>query len=181
MFRFNSTTTGYNYLFDKPACSGYNKRRKLPLAMPKTTTFLLAEDDSNDAFFVEQGFKKSPGAIELRTVQDGAQAMEYIQGKGNFADRQKFPLPDVVLLDIKMPRVNGFEFLHWLRNDAPSNVRLTPVVIMSSSSESSDVTRAYTLGANSYFVKPADFQAYQYRIQELGSYWSDTLRHNPAT
>lgn len=144
--------------------------------MHSTTTFLLAEDNPDETFFVEQGFKHGLNHLQLRSVSDGAQAIEYMEGKGDYADRIKYPVPDVVLLDLKMPRVDGFEFLHWLRNNAPDALRLTPVVILSSSAEIADVTRAYKMGANSYFMKPVGLRDFQARISELGAYWSKNLR-----
>lgn len=144
--------------------------------MQNTTMFLLAEDDLNDAYFVEQEFKRGPGHLQLRSVRDGAQAIEYMEGKGDFANRDRFPLPDVVLLDLKMPRVNGFEFLEWLRKDGPDTTRQIPVVVLTSSAETSDVHRAYELGATSYFLKPVNLHEFQGRIKELGSYWGKNLR-----
>ena len=138
-----------------------------------TTMFLLAEDDPHDAFSFEQEFKRAPGHLQLRHVRDGAEAIEYMEGKGSFADRAKYPVPDVVLLDLKMPRIDGYEFLKWLRHKAPEKMRLIPVVVISSSTEESAVTRAYKLGANSYVVKPIGWAKFQERIKELGIYWGE--------
>src|SRR5215469_4200237 len=121
----------------------------------QTITFLLAEDDPYDAFCVEQEFKRGPGHLCLRRVCDGVEAMEYVEGKGEYADRERHPLPDVILLDLKLPRMDGFKFLEWLRQRAPEALRRTPVVVLSSSTVEADVSRAYLLGADSYVVKPA--------------------------
>ena len=137
------------------------------------TTFLLVEDDPNDAFFVAHYFKSAPAHIRLRTVSDGAEAMRYIDGTGEYADRQKFPLPDVILLDLKMPRVSGFEFLEWLRSRVPDSLNIIPVVVMSSSAFEQDVQRAYALGVNSYMVKPVNWEEFQQRITALGIYWTE--------
>lgn len=142
----------------------------------QTTTFLLAEDDPYDAFCVEQEFKRGPDHLCLRRVGDGVQAMEYLDGAGEYADRQRYPLPDAILLDLKMPRMNGFEFLEWLRQRTPEALRRTPVVVLSSSTTEADVSRAYLAGADSYVVKPADMRLYRACIRELGTFWSQHLQ-----
>lgn len=144
--------------------------------MQTAIIFLLAEDDPYDAFGVEQEFKRGPDHLHLRRVCDGVEAMEYVEGRGEYADRQKYPLPDVILLDLKMPRMGGFEFLDWLRQRAPEALRRTPVVVLSSSTVESDVSRAYLLGADSYVIKPADMRLYRACIKELGTYWSQRLQ-----
>jgi CheY-like chemotaxis protein len=135
--------------------------------------FLLAEDNAHDAYFVEHEFANASKHLQLRKVRDGAEAVEYLEGKGPYADRHQFPVPDVILLDLKMPRLDGYDFLKWLRNDAPGDMRLIPVIVMSSSNNQSDVTRSYGLGANSYVVKPVGWHAFQKCIKELGIYWSE--------
>src|SRR5689334_9239097 len=118
--------------------------------MPETTTFLLVEDDPNDVLMVEMEFQRVNPRIRLVTVSDGDQAIDYVEGKEPYSDRREYPVPDVILLDLKMRRVGGFEFLGWLRSKSPRSCRLTPVVVMSSSVLQEDVDRAYALGANSY-------------------------------
>ena len=135
--------------------------------------FLLAENDAHDAFFVEQGFKEASNHLQLRSVCDGVEAIKYMEGKEEYGDRRKYPVPDVILLDLKMPRLDGYDFLKWLRNNAPTEMRLIPVVVMSSSNEESDVARSYGLGANSYVVKPIGWSAFQECIKELGNYWGE--------
>src|SRR5947208_12363803 len=98
--------------------------------------------------------------------------MEYLSGKGSYSSREQFPLPQVILLDLKMPRVNGFEFLEWLRNDSPGDLHLLPVVVLSNSDEPGDVNRAYDLGANSYVMKAANMKQFQEGISTLNGYWS---------
>ncbi len=139
----------------------------------KMTLFLLIEDDLNDVFFVERAFRDAPRHINLRHVGDGRGAIHYLEGRGEFADRQKFPLPDVILLDLKMPGFTGFEFLEWLRSKSPGDQRLIPVVVMSSSALPDDITKAYTMGVNSYLVKPVDWRLFRERIKTLGIYWAD--------
>jgi CheY-like chemotaxis protein len=138
-----------------------------------SVTFLLVEDDPNDVVMLELEFQRVPAHIRLVPVQDGGEAMQYLEGSGKFADTAKYPHPDVILLDLKMPRINGFEFLQWLRTKSPDGFRFIPVVVMSSSALRQDVDRAYALGANSYLVKPVQWALFQQRIQALGVYWAE--------
>jgi CheY-like chemotaxis protein len=139
--------------------------------MSARKTFLLVEDDSFDVEFVENEFNQAPLHISLQAVRDGVEAMHYVEGQGDYADRQKYPLPDVILLDLKMPRMDGFDFLAWLRSRSDPH-RFIPVVVMSSSPLPEDVGRAYTLGANSYLIKPVSWEDFRERIRALGVYWS---------
>ena len=140
------------------------------------TTFLLVEDDPNDVLFVRQAFKQAPASIRLEAVGDGLEAMHYLEGQGEFADRQRCPLPNVILLDLKMPWVGGFEFLEWLRAKAPREQRFIPVLVMSSSALREDVERAYSLGVNSYLVKPVDWDEFKERIKAIGVYWAEHVQ-----
>lgn len=125
---------------------------------------------------LEMEFRRGPASIRLVAVDDGCKAMNYLEGKGVYADRGAYPIPDVILLDLKMPRVNGFEFLEWLRTKSPEDHRIIPVVVMSSSGLKEDVDRAYRLGANSYLVKPVSWALFQERIKTLGIYWADHVQ-----
>jgi CheY-like chemotaxis protein len=137
------------------------------------TTFLLVEDDPNDVRMLEMEFRRAPVQIRLVAVEDGSEATSYLEGKGPYEDRAKYPIPDVILLDLKMPRLNGFEFLEWLRVKCDRSHRFIPVVVMSSSGMREDVDRAYALGANSYLVKPVEWNLFQARVQALGIYWAE--------
>lgn len=136
------------------------------------TVFLLVEDDPNDAFLVEREFKSERRPISLHAVEDGQDAVHYLRGDGKFANRKIYPIPNVILLDLKMPRLSGFDFLRWLRNDSPENVRYIPVVVLSSSYLQCDVQQAYALGANSYMVKPLKWEAFRNLLMNLGIYWT---------
>ena len=140
--------------------------------MSARKTFLLVEDDGLDVEFVEHQFKQAPDHLSLQVVRDGVEAVHYVEGQGAFADRQKFPPPDVILLDLKMPRMNGFEFLVWLRSRPSEPDRFIPVFVVSSSPLPEDMKRAYTLGANSYLMKPVNWQEFRDRIRASGIYWS---------
>lgn len=109
----------------------------------KVPTILLAEDDENDVFFMERAFKEAQIANPLIRVKDGEEAIAYLEGSGAYADRIQFPLPYLVLLDLKMPRKNGFEVISWVR-EQPCLKRL-PLVVLTSSKEDPDVNRAYEL------------------------------------
>jgi DNA-binding response OmpR family regulator len=139
----------------------------------RSTTFLLVEDDANDAFIIEQEFKRAHQGIRVVMVHDGVEARRYLEGDGEYANRANFPLPDVILLDLKMPRFSGFDFLEWLRYKGAPHVNWTPVVVISSSSVQKDVDRAYALGVNSYLVKPVEWKQFRDRIKALGLYWSE--------
>lgn len=135
-------------------------------------TFLLVEDDPNDVWMLRAEFGRVPAHIQLVNVEDGKDAMHYLERHGKYADTRCYPPPDVILLDLKMPRINGFEFLQWLRSSSDSHHHFIPVVVMSSSALREDVDRAYALGANSYLVKPVEWKLFQARIQALGIYWA---------
>src|SRR6185503_9933836 len=117
---------------------------------------LLAEDDVNDALLVERALSRADIQNPVMVVRDGQEAIDYLKGKGPFADRKNFPLPTLALLDIKMPKKNGLEVLEWVRHNG-GGLKLLPVIIMSSSSIQEDIDRAYQLGVNAYLVKPTAF------------------------
>jgi len=145
--------------------------------------FLLVEDNPDDAFLVQLEFSRSH-SCRLCIVKDGQQAIDYLQGKPPYTDRHEYPLPDVILLDLKMPRTDGFDVLHWLRTQAASDeVALTPVIVMSSSTSAEDVKRAYKLGANLYMNKPVDWEQFREGLRLLGIFWCEyagTVQHASA-
>jgi CheY-like chemotaxis protein len=125
--------------------------------MPSMTTILHVEDDPNDTLLFQHACRKAGIVFDLQAVSDGDQAMAYLRGANDFCDRSKFPLPQLILLDLKMPRVSGFDVLTWLQSqDALKGV---PVIVLTSSNHDADVKRAYSLGAKSYLVKPVGFEA----------------------
>ena len=133
-------------------------------------SILLVEDDGNDVLLFEHAVRKSNLTSSIHVVNDGEQAIDYLRGFDKYADRQKFPMPLLILLDLKLPRKGGLEVLGWLREQNSSLNRL-PVVILTSSRQSTDINRAYELGANSYLVKPADFDKLSNIVKLLDSYW----------
>jgi|ERR1043166_444213 CheY-like chemotaxis protein len=134
--------------------------------------FLYVEDSLDDILFVEGIFNKR-GYGELHSVTDGQEGIDYLSGTGIYADRKKYPQPDVILLDLKMPRVDGFGFLKWLHTESPDHLRRLPVIVMSTSNEPNDVNRAYDLGVNCYLTKPVDWELFQERMKAVGSFWGE--------
>jgi len=130
---------------------------------------LHVEDDSNDVLLFQHACRKAGVNCNLQTVNDGDEAIAYLQGEARFADRQQYPLPDLMLLDLKMPRLNGFEVLAWLRQE--EKCRSLPVVVLSSSNHDADIKRAYSLGANSYLVKPVEFDSLVEIVKVVHQYW----------
>ena len=135
------------------------------------TTFLLVEDDPYDVVFVEEEFRRARGSAWLRVVCDGVEAMHYVSGQGDYADRLKYPRPDVILLDLKMPRWDGFEFLEWLRAESPKRDRSVPVMVLSASNIPEHRARVYALGANACLAKPIEWDTFQQHLAAFGIYW----------
>lgn len=140
---------------------------------------LLVEDDPNDVWLVKHAFQSASIGNPLRIVNDGQEAVDYLRGQGAFSDRSAFPLPKLVLLDLKMPRLNGFDVIAWMRQHYPW--KLTPIIILSSSALPQDVNRAYELGANAYMVKPADFRALERLFRTIADFWNSGETPTPET
>jgi CheY-like chemotaxis protein len=130
---------------------------------------LVAEDDPTDAYFFERAFKRAGIPVTLHFVRDGQEAVDYLQGEGQFTDRARHPLPQLVLLDLKMPRLDGFDVLEWVRKQPGLSGVL--IVIFSSSDEPKDMNRAYGLGANSYLVKPHSMGELTALVGQFKKYW----------
>jgi len=136
----------------------------------KRFTVLLVEDDLNDIFLVKRAFKMAHLPDPLQVVTDGQEAINYLKGEGKYADRQGYPLPKLIVMDIKMPRRTGFEVLEWVKGNSRP-LRRIPIVIVSSSDNPSDINRAYELGANAYMVKPVDYRAVEHLFHSITQYW----------
>ncbi len=137
--------------------------------MMETGTMLLVEDNPDDVTLTLRAFEQHHITNEVAIARDGVEALDYLFGQGTFADRDTSLLPAVILLDLKLPKVDGLEVLRRLRAD--DRTKLTPVVILTSSTEEADVVRSYKLGANSYVRKPVDFVQFAEAVRELGLYW----------
>jgi CheY-like chemotaxis protein len=133
-------------------------------------TVLLVEDDLNDIFLVKRAFKMAQIPTPLQVVTDGQEAILYLRGDGKYATRETYPLPKLIVMDIRMPRKTGFEVLEWVKSSTQP-LRRIPVVIVSSSDNPEDINRAYELGANAYMVKPVDFHAVEHLFQSITHYW----------
>ena len=135
----------------------------------KNKIILLVEDNPDDVKLTLRALKKSNIRNEVIVVGDGVEAMDYLFGTGKFAGRDTGIMPQVVLLDLKMPKMDGLEVLQRIR--ANESTKLLPVVILTTSSEDKDKVDSYKLGANSYIRKPVDFNQFVNAVQQLGLYW----------
>lgn len=138
-----------------------------------TKTILLVEDEPNDVIFFEHMIKKAAIANPLQITRDGVEALNYLKGTDKFADREIYPLPCLIILDLKLPRATGFEVLKYIR-EHPVLRRLIAVVLTSSASEE-DIAKAYELGANAYLVKPSNSTQLADIVQSIKHFW---LTHN---
>lgn len=139
------------------------------------TTILLAEDDRNDVMLIQRAFSKSRILNPLVCVENGEQVLAYLKGEGEYTDRSRYPLPLMLLLDLKLPRLSGHEVLQWLR--AQPTLKRLPVIVLTSSREPADINRAYEMGANSYLVKPVVFEEFTTLLRQLQLYWLVLSEH----
>lgn len=136
---------------------------------PNSYSVLIVEDDANDVLFIKRAFRSVAPALEIFTVSDGDAAVDYLQGQGEYGDRDRYPLPAMILLDLKLPRRSGVEVLRWIRQH--NGIKRIPVVILTSSRERIDVDLSYDVGVNSYLVKPVSFDDLSEMIAALHVYW----------
>jgi two-component system, response regulator len=130
---------------------------------------LLVEDQPSDADLCLRVLAKKQGASHVVWVKDGAEALDFLFARGPYTGRAVTNRPRLVLLDLKLPKADGFEVLRQLRAD--ERLATTPVVVFTSSAEERDITEAYHLGANSYIPKPVDFPSYRQAVEDIGKYW----------
>jgi len=142
--------------------------------MPNPATILLAEDDENDVFLVRRAFAATGITDSLHIVKNGQEVIDYLCGKAPWADRQKFPLPQLILLDLKMPLLSGFDTLRWLRSRPEYNA--LPVVILTSSKLQSDVDEARDVGVFDYRVKPNDYDDLVRLLDDVQRCWLEDFR-----
>lgn len=138
--------------------------------MAAPINILHVEDDPNDALLFQHACRKAGVDFDLQSVNDGDQAIAYLRGADSFGDRQKHPFPQLILLDLKMPRLSGFDVLSWLRSEGA--FKGVPVIVLTSSNHETDIKRAYDLGANSYLVKPVGFDALVEVARTIHGYWT---------
>ena len=139
---------------------------------------VLVEDNSNDEELTLRAFRKSNVANRIVVVRDGAEALDYFFARGPHANRLASEVPQLVLLDLKLPKVDGLDVLRALRAD--ERTRLIPIVVLTSSAEEQDMVRSYCLGANSYVRKPIDFTQFVDAVRQLGMYWLVINRAAPS-
>lgn len=132
-------------------------------------TILLVKDSEDDVLFIRRALKLTGATLSHQIATDGQVAIDYMSGAGQFADREKYPLPSMVLLDLKLPRVLGLDVLKWIR--ARREFSNIPVIIMTGSKERADWERGYRLGANSYMVKPSSVDELMALAKCLTDYW----------
>ncbi len=141
-------------------------------------TILILEDDPNDVVLIKRALKKNNILNPVQVAVDGVEGIEYLSGKGAYGDRVRYPFPRFILMDLKMPRMGGLEVLQWL-HDHPE-CQVVPTVVLSSSKLPNDIVRAYKLGANSYLVKPANFDELQRLMGASYEYWSLCTKPEPG-
>ena len=141
--------------------------------MADQSVILLAEDREDDILLIRRSFTKAFITNPLLVVRDGEEVVSYLEGEGKYSNRDEFPLPDLLLLDLKMPVKDGFEVIKWLRKHP--TLKTLPVVVLTSSQDIRDVNTAYQLGANSFLVKPMDFENFVEMSRFISGFW---LRFN---
>ena len=136
---------------------------------PPRGSILLVEDNPDDELLTIRAFKRHHIVNSIDVVRDGQEALDYLQCQGEWTSRESCEPPQVVLLDLKLPKIDGLEVLRRMRAD--DKLRMIPVVVLTSSSEESDIAASYDLGANSYVRKPVDFAQFGDAVRDLGLYW----------
>ena len=143
--------------------------------MHRQCTILIVDDDENDIFFVKRAFTEINVHCAFHMLKNGQEVVDYLSGHGEHADRDKYPLPMMILMDLKMPIMDGFQVLAWLRNRA--GLKVIPTIVFSSSDVPADITRAYELGANSFMTKSVTYDGLLLKLQTLNQYWLEHCKH----
>lgn len=137
--------------------------------MENKHTILLIEDSADDALLMQRALEKSGIADRVHHAKNGKEAIEYLTGAGGFSDRRKFPVPQLILLDLQMPEMHGLKVLEWIREQP--QFRSTVVIVLSSSRLTGDIQLAYRLGSNSYLVKPPTLEMLYQMVNAIAQYW----------
>ena len=141
--------------------------------MAKLFVILMADDDPDDCLLVREAISESGRVYDLRIVRDGEELLDYLSHRGNYAEAGKAPRPDLILLDMKMPKKDGREALRDLKADA--HLKKIPVVVLTTSTDKEDIEYMYRLGVNSYVTKPVTFRGLVDLMDTLGKYWFDMV------
>jgi CheY-like chemotaxis protein len=141
-------------------------------------TILVVEDNPQEVVLLQRALKKTDMDLAVHFVANGEEAIDYLSGVEPFRDRNRHPEPDLVIMDLKMPRKGGFEVLEWFRNLQEG--ALIPVIVLTASDREADIQRAYSLGASSYFIKPTTFDEFRNMIRIVYDYWMLARRPKPA-
>ncbi len=144
----------------------------------KPVTILVADDDMDDRLLIKEAFEACQLPSDLRFVEDGVALMSYLNRRGNEQDKAEYPSPALILLDLKMPKMDGWEVLAELK--ANPILRIIPVIVLTTSSSDQDILRSYALAAASYITKPASLEEHMALIQALGKYWLETVKLPPC-
>lgn len=137
--------------------------------MPKPAHILLVEDNRLDIELTLDAFREARLGNTVHVAKNGEEALTYLFGRGQYGDRKQYPLPDIILLDLKMPGIDGFEVLRQVK--AAPDLKRLPVIILTSSREEGDLALSYDCGANSFLVKPVSFEGFLKVVKEVQSYW----------
>lgn len=144
--------------------------------MPHRKAILVADDSDEDATILKRAFDKAGTSVPVLFVKDGQELIDYLAGADGFQDRAAHPMPRLLLLDLKMPKLDGFDVLRWLQKQP--ELRRLVVTVLSSSDQPKDINLAYDLGANSYVVKPGSIAGYSNIVEKLRDYWTE-INHPP--
>jgi len=139
------------------------------MKLMREVEILLVEDNANDAEMALRALKKNNLSNNVMVVGDGAEALDYLYSQGKYIGNEGTPRPKIILLDLKLPKIDGKEVLRTIKSDPEK--RVIPVVVLTSSAEERDIVESYQLGVNSYIVKPVDFDKFVRSVRELGLYW----------
>lgn len=142
------------------------------------TTLLLADDDPDDRLLVKEALEEGRLRADLRSVEDGEELMDYLHRRGKYADPNDSPHPDLILLDLKMPRKSGHQVLEEIKGNP--KLRCIPIVVLTTSKAEEDIVRAYSSGANSFIVKPTNFGALTETMKTLERYWFKLIALPPG-
>lgn len=141
--------------------------------MKENSTVLIVEDEEHDVEFLKRAFTRAGIVNPVQVVTNGEEAMAYLTGSGDYADRARFPYPRVIVMDLKMPQMNGLELLRWIR--ANPHYHVVPTIVLTSSTSQADVDAAFAGGAAAYFVKPVGFSDLELLAKTIWNYWRLSL------